>query len=127
MTGEPGTGIDQHAGTIGGFGDVVERVTVLHNSSGWSASCRDLTALLGAPSFSDGKAWAAFDQLSVGDEAGLPEWCLLARVSNLDLARRHAAESGWTASAPRTGGHEIRVVLTAPSGLVVIAYTPVRR
>ncbi|PPJ14437.1 hypothetical protein C5E51_02880 [Nocardia nova] len=127
MTEEWGSGADHHAGPIGGFGEVVERVTVLHNSPRWQASYRDLTLLLGAPSFSDGKAWAAFEQLSVGDEADLPGWCLLVRVSNLDLARRRATESGWAASAPRTGGHEVRVVLTAPSGLVVIAYTPVRR
>lgn len=126
MTHEHTTG-EQHAEAVAGFGELVERVAVLHNSARWSASYRDLTALLGEPSFTDGSAWAAFEPLSLGDEADLAEWCLLARVADLEQMRIRANELGWAASASTMGGHEERVTLTAPSGLVVIAYTRVRR
>ncbi|MEV5649531.1 hypothetical protein AB0L57_14885 [Nocardia sp. NPDC052254] len=115
-----------YADAARGFGDLIERVSVLHNSSRWESTQRDLTALLGEPSFSDGKAWAVFDRLNLGDEAESAEWCLLARVTDLDRMRARAAELNWAAAASTVGGHEIRMVLTAPSGLVVVAYTPVR-
>ncbi|GAA5060782.1 hypothetical protein [Nocardia callitridis] len=110
-----------------GFTDLVERITVLHNIAEWSERTRDIEAVAGLPRFTDEKSWAAFDQLSVGDETRLPAWCLLARAPDLGRVIVRAAELGWAAGAPVLGAHETRVVLTAPSGLVVVAYSPLRR
>ncbi|MFC8042529.1 hypothetical protein [Nocardia sp. NPDC057353] len=109
-----------------GFGALFERVTVLHNSADWQASAAEFTAVLGEPTFSDGSSWAAFAGVSLGDEAALPPWCLLARTADLDRVAARAVEIGWSVGPQLTGGHELRRVLTAPSGLVVIAYLPLR-
>ncbi|MGW5385308.1 hypothetical protein [Nocardia sp. NPDC003963] len=110
-----------------GFGELIERVTVLHNSSNWSARYRDMAAVCGSPSFTDDRSWAAFASVSLGDESDLPAWCLLARTPDLDRLIARAIEFGWSAAPPVAGGHEIRAVLGAPSGLTVIAYTPLPR
>lgn len=110
---------------ISDFGGLVERVTVLHNTSRWPQVYGELRTVLGEPAFTDGRSWAAFESVSLGDETDLPPWCLLARTRDLDGLAARARETGWQVGAPEEGGHEIRVLLTAPSGLVVIAYTPV--
>ncbi|PYE19439.1 hypothetical protein DFR67_103352 [Williamsia limnetica] len=106
------------------FGDLFDRVTVMHSSAAWSDTFSELSAVLGAPTFSDGNSWSAWKELSLSDEAsGLP-WALLARASDLDAVAARATELGWRVGQPAKGGHEIRLTLTSPSGLTVIAYTP---
>lgn len=109
-----------------GFGGLFEKVTVLHTSAEWAATAAEFAAVLGEPSFTDGSTWAAFEPVSLGDETALPPWCLLARAGDLDRVAARAVELGWSVGPQLTGGHELRRVLTAPSGLVVIAYLPVR-
>ena len=110
--------------TITGFGELVERVTVLHSTAHWPMVYGELSDVLGQPKFTDGTAWAAFGSVSLGDETDLPAWCLLVRTRDLDRLAARARDSGWTVGPVRAGGHEVRMRLTAPSGLVVIAYIP---
>ena len=109
---------------IGGFGTLFDRVSVIHASQQWSETMVDVSAVCGAPHFSDGSGWATWDALSVSDETDGPAWCLLARTPNLEAVAARAEMLGWETGDVVTGRHERRVSLTAPSGLVVIGYSP---
>jgi hypothetical protein len=107
------------------FGDLFDRVTIMHSSAAWSNTFSELSAVLGEPTFSDGSSWSAWKELSLSDESSGPPWALLARTSELDAVAARAGVLGWSVGQPAKGGHEIRLALTSPSGLTVIAYTPV--
>lgn len=106
------------------FGDLFESVSVMHANPDWPAASRDLAAVLGAPSFTDGIGWATWSSLKLSDETAGPGWSLLAKTRDLVAVSEKARTLGWSVGEPQVGGHEIRVLLTAPSGLAVIAYSP---
>jgi hypothetical protein len=116
--------IERSGSRPSGFADLFDRVTVMHSSAAWSDTFSELSAALGDPTFSDGSSWSAWKELSLSDESSGPPWALLARTSDLDAVAERAAELGWSAGQPAKGGHEIRLTLTSPGGLTVIAYTP---
>lgn len=111
-------------GIVEGFEMLFDRVSVMHASARWSEATADVAAVCGAPRFSDGSGWAAWESLSVSDEATGPEWCLLARTADLTAVVGRARALGWQVGDQVTGGHEDQVLLTAPSGLTVVAYCP---
>ena len=108
-----------------GFGTLFDRVSVMHASDRWSATAADVTAVCGEPRFSDGSGWATWESFSVSDETAGPAWCLLARTSDLTAVVARARALGWQVSGPVTCSHEERVPLISPSGLAVVAYSPV--
>ncbi|SNS97179.1 hypothetical protein [Rhodococcoides kyotonense] len=99
------------------------KVTVMHSTSNWSETHRDLVDVLGPAIFSDGRAWAAFGGVSLSDESG-PAWSLLAKTTDLDAVARVAGSLGWEVGTQQPGGHETRLRLVSPAGLTVIAYAP---
>ena len=101
-----------------------ERVSVMHASARWSEVTADVAAVCGAPRFSDGSGWAAWEYLSVSDETAGPAWCLLARTADMTAVVARARALGWQVGDQVTGSHEYQALLTAPSGLTVVAYTP---
>lgn len=83
-------------------------------------------ALLGvAPTFVDGDRWAQFDVAGrrialagtdkVSDKAGV-----MLKVSDVAAAREAAIAAGLEATALQEGLHEIRCVVSAPGGPVVL-------
>lgn len=100
-----------------------DKVTVMHSTSTWSDTHRDLVDVLGPAVFSDGRAWASFGPLSLSDEPG-PSWSLLAKTTDLDAVALLAEQTGWEVGAPEPGGHETRLPLRSPAGLTVVAYAP---
>ena len=117
----------QGAGAAEGFGTLFDRVSVMHASDRWSATAADVIAVCGEPRFSDRTGWATWESLSVSDETTGPPWCLLARTADLTAVVTRARALGWQVGDQVTGGHEQRVPLVAPSGLAVVAYSPVSR
>lgn len=115
---------DHHPSSTEGFGSLFERVTIMHSTDRWSAVAQDISAVLGAPSFSDGSGWAAWSTLSVSDESSGLAWSLLARTRDLAATVTRARSLGWQVGATTTGAHETRVPLRSPGGLRVIAYSP---
>lgn len=106
------------------FEDLFESAAMMYAAPDWRAAARDVTAVLGAPSFTDGAGWAAWPELKLSDETTGPAWSLLAKTRDLDAVIARASELEWAVGEQSVGGHETRVRLTAPSGLAVIAYSP---
>ncbi|CAM3348832.1 hypothetical protein NODU109028_12950 [Nocardioides dubius] len=77
-----------------------------------------------AARFTDGVSWADFGTVALGDDAGLPPWCLMARTDDLGALALRAHELGWQVGPTSTGGHETRLRLDSPGGLTLIGYSP---
>lgn len=100
-----------------------EKVKVMHSSRDWTAVQRDLAAVLGEPSFSDGFGWATFGSIVLSDEPG-SEWSLLAKTTDLGAVAEAAANLGWHVGESVSGAHEMRLPLRSSAGLTVVAYSP---
>ncbi|MEV3963402.1 hypothetical protein AB0M34_21340 [Nocardia sp. NPDC050193] len=115
----------QETREVEGFGTLFDRVSVMHASDQWSATAADIAAVCGEPRRSDETGWATWESLSVSDETAGPAWCLLARTADMTAVVTRARALGWQVGDQVIGGHEQRVPLVGPSGLTVVAYSPI--
>lgn len=104
----------------------VEGVAAMLPVDDVAAAAKTWEALLGvAPTFVDGDRWAQFDvgerrialagSDKVSDKAGV-----MLKVSDVTAARAAAVAAGLEATALQEGPHEIRCVVSAPGGPVVL-------
>jgi hypothetical protein len=104
----------------------VEGVATMLPVDDVAAAAKAWEALLGvAPTFVDGDRWAQFDvggrrialagADKISDKAGV-----MLKVGDVASARAAAVAAGLEASALQEGPHELRCVVAAPGGPVVL-------